>query len=272
MKMAMHRMAIIAAVAGALGAQRVTAADDPETSWRGQPGSSLQEWRFDTGSNPHTAEVCVSATADVAVVTTGQFALGWQSQLPGLGEATGFWDLGRSGTISAPLPGFASSPEPSVRYILVSVSQYQDGGIYSELATVSVPGATYVRTGVDFTGFGTLGEWTVDQTLWRVDPGSAAGLVSVAASVNGSIVDQITVEAGAPLTQPALIKIRSLGGTAVEIAWAAELQGYLLESNADLNDPEGWQPVDAQVQVSGDQQFVQLAGGDSTRFFRLRKP
>jgi hypothetical protein len=112
----------------------------------------------------------------------------------------------------------------------------------------------------------------VDQTLWRVDPGVSAGPISIAGASNGSIVDKVMVEAGTPESQPALLKIRSLGGTAVEISWAAALQGFALESNADLNDPQGWQAVDAPVQVSGDQQFVQLAGGDPARFFRLRKP
>src|SRR5882672_1525437 len=160
MKTAMYRVTIFVAVAVALAGQRGFAADDPETSWRDQPGSSHQEWRFDTASNPLTAEVCLGSAPHSATVTPGLFALGWQSALPGLGDASGFWDLGSRGTISAPLPALVTSPEPSLRYILVSVFQYQDGGIYSELATVFVPGATYVRTGVDFSDFGTLGEWT----------------------------------------------------------------------------------------------------------------
>lgn len=268
----MYRMTIFAAVVAALAGQRVVAADDPETSWRGQPGSSHQEWRFDTGSNPLAAEVCLNGAPHSATVSPGLFALGWQSALPGLGDASGFWDLGRSGTITAPLPTSVTEPAPAIRYILVSVCQYQDGGIYSELATVAVPGATYVRTGVDFTEFGTLGEWTVDQTLWRVDAGASAGPVSITGAGNGSIVDKVILEAGLPASAPALLKIRSLGGSAVEISWAASLQGFVLESNTDLNDPQGWQPAGAQVQVSGDQQFVQLAGGDPARFFRLRKP
>jgi hypothetical protein len=272
MKTSMQRMTMIATAAAALAGPRELAADDSDTSWRGQPGSSRQEWRFDTGSNPHTAEVCQNAAGDSAAVTTGQFGIGWQSQLPGLGDATGFWDLGRNGAISAPLPSFVTSPEASVRYLLVSVCQYQDGGIYSELATVAVPGATYVRTGVDFTTFGTLGEWTVDQTLWRVDPGSSAGAVSITSGANGSIVDQLVVEAGAPTSQPALLTIRSLGGSGVEIAWSKNLQGFVLESNPNLSGANDWNPVDAPVQVSGDLQFVQLAGGDAARFFRLRKP
>jgi hypothetical protein len=272
MKTAKYRVMIFAAVVAALASQRVLAADDPETSWRDQPGSSHQEWRFDTGSNPLTAEVCLDGPPHTATMAPGPFALGWQSQLPSLGDASGIWDLGSRGTISAPLPSFVTAPEPSIRYILVSVCQYQDGSIYSELATVAVPGATYVRTGVDFTTFGALGEWTVDQTLWRVDAGASAGPVSITAAGNGSVVDKVILEAGTPASQPALLKIRSLGGSAVEISWAASLQGFVLESNTDLNDPQGWQPVDAQVQVSGDQQFVQLAGGDSARFFRLRKP
>jgi uncharacterized repeat protein (TIGR01451 family) len=106
----------------ALASARDLAADVPDTSWRGQPGSSHQEWRFDTASPTPAAEVCLDGTPHTASVTPGQFALGWQSQLPGLGDASGFWDLGSSGTISSPLPSLVTAPEPSVRYILVSFS------------------------------------------------------------------------------------------------------------------------------------------------------
>src|SRR5215510_4715525 len=131
MKTAMYRTTMFVALAAAVTGQGVRAADDPETSWRGQPGSSHQEWRFDTGSNPLPAEVCHNSPSDKATMAPGQFALGWQNQLPGLGDATGFWDLGRSGTITAALPTFVTEPTPAVRYVLVSVCQYQDGSIYS---------------------------------------------------------------------------------------------------------------------------------------------
>jgi hypothetical protein len=271
MKTAIYRTTMFAALAAALTGQGVQAADDPETSWRGQPGSSRQEWRFDTGSNPHAAEVCQSSPSDKASMAPGQFALGWQNQLPGLGDATGFWDLGRSGTITAALPPFVTDPSPSVRYVLVSVCQYQDGGIYSEYAAVTIPGATFRRTEVDFTAFGPLGEWTVDRTLWRVEAGVSAGPLTITGAGNGSIVDLVVVEAGTPTSAPALLTIRRAGSD-VEVAWSVELQGFVLESNTNLGNPQGWQPVDAPVMVVGNEQLVRLAAGDSARFFRLRKP
>jgi hypothetical protein len=271
MKMATYRMTTVAVIVASLAAHQARAAEDPETSWRGQPGSSHQQWRFDTGSNPHTAEICQNSPADQATVAAGQFALGWQSQLPGLGDATGFWDLGRQGRITAALPPVVTDSTDHVRYILVSVCQYQDGGIYSELATVSIAGATFVRAGVDFTEVGTIGEWTVDQSLWRVDEGVTAGPVTITAATDGSIVDVITVEAGAPTSGLARLAIRRLGAE-IEVAWALELQGYVLESNAGLSNPQGWQPVAAPVTVSGNEQLVRLVAGQSAHFFRLRKP
>jgi hypothetical protein len=271
MKTAIYRTTMFAALAAALTGQGVQAADDPETSWRGQPGSSRQEWRFDTGSNPLPAEVCQNSPSDKAAMTPGQFALGWQNQLPGLGDATGFWDLGRNGTIAAALPPFVTEPTPAVRYLLVSVCQYQDGGIYSEYATVTIPGATFRRTEVDFTAFGPLGEWTVDRTLWRVEAGVSAGPITITGAGNGSIVDLVVVEAGSPTSTPALLIIRRAGDR-VEVAWSVQLQGFVLESNPNLGNPQGWQLVDAPVMVAGDEQFVRLAAGDSARFFRLRKP
>lgn len=271
MKTAMDRTTMFAAVTVALACQGVRAADDPETSWRGQPGSSRQEWRFDTGANPLPAEVCQNSPSDKAAMAPGQFAIGWQNQLPGLGDATGFWDLGRSGTITAALPTFVTEPGAVVRYVLVSICQYQDGGIYSQLATVTIPGATFRRTETDFTAFGPLGEWTVDRTLWRVEAGVAAGPVTITGASNGSLVDLVVIEAGSPTSTPALLSIRRAGSD-VEVAWSVQLQGFMLESNTDLGNPQGWQPVDAPVMVVGNEQVVRLAAGDSAQFFRLRKP
>jgi hypothetical protein len=271
MNTAINRMAMVAVAMTALVARDGVAADGADTSWRGQPGSTHQEWRFDTGANPLTAEVCNAGAPHTATMTPGQFALGWRSQLPGLGDASGYWDMGSSGRITTPLPSLVSEAGTSVRYILVSVCQYQDGGIYGELAAVSIPGATYVRTGVDFTAIGAVGEWQVNQTLWRVEAGESAGQVTVTGAANGSIVDQVVIEAGIPVSAPPLLAVRALGAV-VEIAWAASLQGFVLESNSDLDDAQGWQGVNAVPQVVGDEQRVQVPAGGSGVFFRLRKP
>lgn len=271
MNKAINRMAMVAVAMTVLAARDGVAADNSDTSWRGHPGSTHQEWRFDTGANPLTAEVCNAGAPHSATMAPGRFALGWQSQLPGLGDASGYWDMGRSGSISTPLPSLASEPGTAVRYILVSVCQYQDGSIYNELAAVSIPGATYVRTGVDYTAIGTLGEWQVNQTLWRVEAGESAGLVTITGAANGSIVDQVVVEAGIPVSAPPLLAVRSLGAS-VEIAWAASLQGFVLESNTDLNNAQGWQVVNSVPEIVGDEQRVQVPADGSGVFFRLRKP
>lgn len=262
---------MVAAVTLVVSVGSAGAADNSDTSWRGQPGSTHQEWRFDTGSNPLTAEVCNVGTPHSATMTPGRYALGWKSQLPGLGDATGYWDIGSSGRITTPLPTLVSEAGTAVRYILISVCQYQDGGIYDQLASVSIPGATYLRTGVDFTDIGTVGEWQVNQTLWRVEAGELAGQVTITGAANGSIVDQVVVEAGIPVSAPPLLKVRGLAGV-VEIVWPASLQGFVLESNTDLNNAQGWQAVNSAPQVVGDEQRVQVPTGGSGVFFRLRKP
>lgn len=269
--MAINRMAMVAVAVTALSAGDACAADGSDTSWRGQPGSTHQEWRFDTGANPLTAEVCNAGAPHSATIVPGRYAEGWTTQLPGLGDASGYWDLGRSGRITTPLPALVSEAGTSVRYILVSVCQYQDLSIYSQLATVSIPGATFVRTEVDFTAIGPVGEWQVDQTLWRVESGESAGLVTVTGAANGSVVDQVVVETGVPVSAPPLLLIRGLVN-AVEIAWPASLQGFVLESNSDLNDSQGWLAVNVVPQVIGDEQRVQVPSGNTGVFFRLRKP
>src|SRR5574341_1421132 len=90
MKRAVLVLAVIGSMAGISGS---TAELDPP--WRGAPGSTYQEWRFDNNANPAAPDLKTNvASAGQAEITLGAFAAGWQQQLPGLGSATGYWDLG----------------------------------------------------------------------------------------------------------------------------------------------------------------------------------
>jgi len=231
--------------------------------------ASRQEWRFDGGSNPAAPEVCEPpGVAATATITPGQFSSGWQSELAGLGTATGFWDLGRSGRIVVPV---TAGTETGARTVRVRVTQWVDGAIFSVRAGVSVAGATFtseVRTTVES---GPLGGWEATESEWSL-PDGQTGNVTVTGAPNGSLVDSVAVVAEAPGAS-VVLSIRRLGpdSDAVELSWPAAVAGYALEGTASLSEPD-WQPVPGTPQVAGDRQFVNTTAGGTAKFFRLRKP
>jgi hypothetical protein len=229
-----------------------------------------QEWRFDGGSNPAAPEVCdpPGVTAR-ATVTTGQFSSGWQSELPGLGTATGFWDLGRSGSIVMPV---STGTETGARTVRVRVTQWVDGGIFSVRAGVSVAGASFTSEQRTTVESGPLGGWEAVESQWSLSEGQTAGEVTITGAPNGSLVDSVVVAAEAP-GAPVVLSIRRLSPDSdeVELSWPAAVTGFALEGTASLSAPD-WQPVPGTPQVVGDRQLVNTVAGGPAKFFRLRKP
>ena len=231
---------------------------------------SRQEWRFDAGSNPAAPEVCdPPGTTPRATVTPGQFSSGWQSELPGLGTARGFWDLGRQGRIVMPV---STGTETGARTIRVRVTQWVDGGIFSVRAGASVAGATFAgerRTTVET---GPLGGWEAAESEWSLAEGQTAGDLTITGAQNGSLVDSVAVVAEAPGAS-VVLSIRRLGpdSDAVELSWPAAVTGFALEGTASLSAPD-WQPVPGAVRTIGARQVVTTEAGSTARFFRLRKP
>ena len=270
MKNMIHRMTtVLALLAGAAGS--VVQAQDLAPSWRGQPGSGRQEWRFDSSANPATPELVSGlSTGAKASITAGQFSMGWQSQLPGMGaDRTGLWDLGRNGTVTLML----NNPSNYTR-ISVQVSQWLDGGIYSELATVSVPGATQENADTGLTSTATVGGWFVDETDWLVPAGAVVDRILVTGAYNGSVIDRAGVDTLTPVTvSPVNLNIaRVSGGTnRVEISWSFATDSYDLESSTNLSDTQGWHPVAQPAQVTGDLHSVVIEAGDTVRFYRLKQ-
>ena len=237
-----------------------------------EANTTLQEWRFTVGTSPATPEVCDPLPGSgPATITPGEFSSGWQDQLPGLGTATGFWDLGRSGRITVPV---SSTPASEATTIRVKVCQWLDGGIFSAVATVSVPGATRVSstTGAP-AATDVLGGWVVNETVWNLESGQTTGPVTVTSGNNGSLVDLVSVAAG-PAGGAVALSIRpaNAAGTLVELSWPGDVTGYSLESTASLNEPIGWQPLAGQPALNAGRWTLNTASGGAQRFYRLRKP
>jgi hypothetical protein len=202
--------------------------------------------------------------------------MGWTAQLPGMGDATGCWDLGRNGVIHAPLPATMSAPALEPRYIFVQVSMWLDGSIYASPATVSIPGATYLGNASQLLGVATVGGWIQDGTLWRVETGTAVAEATVTGAFNGSVVDKVVIETGgssSSTTQGLMVQRVPGGDTArVQLTWSTDFTGYQLEKSSNLTDPQGWQAVSAPVESNGGLNSVTLDATEAQLFFRLKQP
>jgi len=271
MKNAMIRLATltIALAACAAGTARVQAAS---ASLVPAAGTAF-EWRFDSAANPALPEVSGSAGAQAAIAP-GQFSDGWIAKAAILGAAQGIWDLGKSGTITVKLPPGAFNPSSVVS---VKVVQYydQNGGLYNELATVSVPGAEPgdIVAGVSTTT--TLGGWFSDETQWRAQAGAVIDTVVITGAPGGSLIDGVVVASSLTAAQPPVIlSILPVGGGSgqVLISWPAGIAGLVLESTADLTDTNGWAPVEGPVETIGDTSGVTVTATGGARFYRLRQP
>lgn len=264
---------ILAAGCGCFGSSIAPVAAAP-LSWQGQPGSTYQQWRFDTDANPCTAEVVSNLSAGgEATIAPGDFAMGWNSQLPGMAGANGCWDLGRSGTITLPLPAAFATPTAEVQHLLVQVLQWRDAGIYRDPATVFVPGATAVAANRQTVALASVGGWVLEQSEWDVSAGATADHVLVSGAANGTIVDSVSVETsrGGIVSRPVL-HIREVAGTNLtECSWSAPSNSFILESTTALTDTATWQAVDAPVEIVGDLHRVAVETTQAVRFFRLKQ-
>ena len=173
--------------------------------WRGNDGTTYQEWRFDTNENPAFPEDVENPYGNPsAEITVGDFGEGWFHELPGLGSKTGFWDIGGSGgSIAAGIPVGAdlvqaiitsdsdrgsvidqvvvdtacpealligpSSPEPrQIPYaeVWVQVTYFVD---ITQPPGVEVPDGEYLGgETIIVEEVQTGGVWELNQSMWRV--------------------------------------------------------------------------------------------------------
>lgn len=273
MRYSMQHLAAMV-VTGTMLAGAALATEVP-TGWLGQPGNTLQEWSFGTAANPAAPDLAVGVGAQgSAAIAVGEFSIGWQAELPGMGAVSGVWDLGREGAMRLPLPALVSEPASKDRLLLVKVSQYMDGGIYPDMATLGIVGATYVGDMFDLGAGGNVGGWIEDQQVWRVPAGATAAEVVLLGAFNGSLIDRISIEAGEDAVVPVQLGIRALAGEPrqMEITWNAAPGAYVLQSSLSLETGAAWELVDAPVDLAGTLHTVRVNATEAARFFRLVKP
>ena len=238
-------------------------------------GSASFIWKFNSNADPAAPEVSPGGTASpVAVVQPGAFASGWMTNNPLLGSATGVWDLGQNGTITlSNAVGLAKGGSPPA-VVSIKVVQFQDGALYSQLATVSVPGATQVSSSVSVASDTGYGSWMVTQSDWSVPAGTTVSSATVSGTTDGTLVDQVALSTSSVVSPPLQLTIQRLGnGSQVQISWSAASGAVTLESRSALGDSAGWSAVQPQpqVQTSGTTAYVVLDATNAVGLYRLKQ-
>lgn len=149
----------------------------------------MQAWTFDDDDNPAEPEVDENPYGTAkATVTLGDFGEGWLDTVS-FGTQTGLWDLGREGTIVLDI---LNRPEAlEYKEIVIQVTYFK--GLVAA-PVIDIPGATPVSNQTVLIEEDALGDWLLDQSIWRIEPNPAQEQVILTAAWNGSTVDQIVVD------------------------------------------------------------------------------
>jgi uncharacterized repeat protein (TIGR01451 family) len=187
---------------GAILASPALADDTFPPCWRGRPGTTYQQWTFNGSANPAAPEFVANLFgAPQAAVTVGTAGAGWIDQQPIIfgNTRSGVWDLGRNGNIALTIPN-DTAPAGSWKFVYVQVTQYRDG-LYSQLASVSIPGATLVRSQLRTNEvllpptFPFNGRWVVEQSVWLIEPCPTSETVTISSGANNSVaIDQVVID------------------------------------------------------------------------------
>jgi len=146
------------------------------------------QWQFNTAANPSSANV--GDPAALANIHVGSFGQGWHTDW-NLGSATGYWDLGKNGTVQLTIPNLAS-PTRSYNATL-SIVQWIDNPIYTGVLSYSFPGATLLASSSHLIEATSRGSWVEYDTVWNLLPRDNPEVITITAPSRGAIFDRITV-------------------------------------------------------------------------------
>src|SRR6266550_1490180 len=149
------------------------------------PAFAAIEWTFDANNNSPLASTG-TGTATIALGQFGSWHDGVTLPFNNYGTATGFWDLGKAGSIA--LTGMTGSGPRTIQ-----VFQWVDAGTYSGALTYNLN----ANSAVALTSIGMV-QNTAHGSWWEYDATFVASLlptdtVTIHAPSGGAIIDRLTV-------------------------------------------------------------------------------
>lgn len=131
--------------------------------------------------------------------------------------------------------------------------------------TYSITSFTIEGGGGTSSGTGAAGTFSVSGAIAQHDANATS--TGGSDSLSGGFFGQYMAlqQTGAPH-----VIIRGVGAN-VEVVWAANVPGWVLQSNTSELSPTGWVDVVGTPTVNGAEQILQFAAGSGRLFFRLRK-
>ena len=169
----------------------VFANDQFPPTWRGQDGTTLQQFSFDDDTNPTT--VLNEAGSATATINVGQFGAGWFDDFLELGQQTGYWDVG--GTDGSIILGIDNHQAGDGVLVWIQITYWEDISLKPTISIIP-EASPYQQENwrdviVEDDG---LGAWKVWQTVWKIDAVPATVQITLQGADYGSIIDQVVVD------------------------------------------------------------------------------
>ena len=171
--------------------------DEFPPSWRGNPGSTYQQWAFSTNDASDVAPESENNPYGnpLATVNVGMYGSGWYNTNPGVyGAKQGWWDVGE-GSIVLDIPNTSNTGPGTFKEIWVQVTYWLDINA-APTVSIDLPGATKTdEQSVKILNGPTGGAWWLDQSKWYVEPNPLSETITITGSPTaGSQIDQIVVD------------------------------------------------------------------------------
>jgi len=223
---------LIAVMAAVVCAASVAVADDPYAPpWRGTTGSTFQEWRFSTNSNPAAPETWSNpfGVPSAAINWAPPFGgTGWYNIMPGVyGTAQGWWDIAIGSIvlsiINHPNLGVNTSKDIQVQVIYWDDISAAPGVLVTPAATPPrswfVSKTTTLVEHVVVNGH-VMGDWNRDLWILHVDPNLNSETITVWGDPSmGSQIDKIVVDTRYAAVIDSAAQVRTLPvDTVVELS------------------------------------------------------
>jgi len=164
-----------------------------QPDWRGQEGTTYQQWTFLDNDNPAAPEVISNDYGDAwADITVKENGAGWQDYLITAPDRRGVWvDL------DSIVLEIANRPDPlDYKEIWLQVTYYEGSAVPPE---ITVPGATFLDMVTEDVGptDPTGASWIVQHSRWLIEPNPASETIILAppqTAFFGITIDQIVVD------------------------------------------------------------------------------